>query len=508
MSLVQRRLFGSAKLLCSYAKLLNRPHFKPLKETLSKVDTVDVSAARQIVNLLEKLDVSARDQAAVHNDILATLVKDNYGISNVHLKALQDLSVQPSKEALLELIRSNPGRVDSSWDLFVKYRGTEVSDDIVHAVIQKIIQMDQAMIADGKHNLDVNDIAQIVILLESLSDKTALDPQLYESFLNDIFREELSCLLPLALSLAEVDSKVLKEKLVDATDIQFIHLLEKIDPQSIVNDEELLLLSLDRLKPSTSATETEIETKNKGLLLEAIEYARTVSKLPFEHTLFDEPLEDKKAKLFSQITGEVQNNKLDETNIQLALKLLRIVGLEIGDVKLALEMYHNYLIKYVSHSEELMFEAFLMLSYQAVKTNNKQLQQYSEAFIPANLDIRDSLYTKFLCGLILSKSKFSMDDALELYNDKNQVISKTADEHTLKSPFDRVTECLIMGYMLNRDIDFARVIFQEAMGQKLFSGTTITKSIKRHMAEYGEATEKGTIQESMEKRILDYLCSI
>lgn len=70
--------------------------------------------------------------------------------------------------------------------------------------------------------------------------------------------------------------------------------LKKIDPQSIVNDEELLLLSLDRLKPSTSATETEIETKNKGLLLEAIENARTVSKLPFEHTLFDEPLEDKK----------------------------------------------------------------------------------------------------------------------------------------------------------------------------------------------------------------------
>ncbi|KAL3235154.1 hypothetical protein RNJ44_02942 [Nakaseomyces bracarensis] len=491
-----------------YAKLLTKPHFSALGGDIPKTANEEslYSVVQTIIKSLNQSTLPNEEKAKIHNDIIESMVHKNYGISNLHLNELKKMNERVAPESLIALIRSNPGRVDSSWDLFLRHTDlTNIPKDAtIIAMVKKIIQMDDAMVKDGKTGLEIGEIVQIISLLNVLKDKSLVGEEIILPLFNEILSKNLTSLIPIILEF-QIPSETLLDKIVESTDKQFLNIIHKIPLNHIISNDLLLFRSLDYLNPTKRIENTEDEGKSQQILLEELEKVKQVPFLKSVTLATEEIDEAKKNDLFYQIISEIQKQKLDENDFDLALKLIRTFGMEIGDIKTALDLYHNYLTKFVSHSERLMFEVFLTLSYQAFKTGTSQLQQYSEAFIPASIDTNDKIYSNILRATILTKSRFDVEDALALYNSKNQQLNKDACESTSMSQFDEVTEALILAFLYNNDVDFARVILEGAMGQKLFSGSTATKAIKSHLALYGEAVEQGTQKEVMENRILNYM---
>lgn len=73
---------------------------------------------------------------------------------------------------------------------------------------------------------------------------------------------------------------------------------------------------------------------------------------------------------------------------------------------------------------------------------------------------------------------------------------------------DVLTESLILAFLSRDDADFARVIFDGALGEKLISGPTAAKKIKNLLAQYGEALETKTSKQVMQTKIEHYMESI
>lgn len=490
-----------------YANLLTRPHFTALQDNIPETANEEslYSVSKAVVDSVRKSNISNEDKAKVHNDMIESLVNKNYGISNLHLDELKKLNKRVAPESLISLIRSNPARVESSWDLFVKYTDPLITpdDEIVVELLRKIVQMDKNCSEEVDSGIEINEVAQILSLLNNVKDKSLVGEDVLLPLLDEIFSRQHTSLLPVLLEFNLPVEKLL-EKLLEATDKQFFYIIQSIPVDDIVSNELLLFRSLDLLNLNASLESTENERENHRLLSKELERIQKVQFLK-PTILPEESTSSSKGTFFNEIIDEIQSKNLDENNLRLALKLVRIYGMELGDIKTALDLYHKYLMRYVSQAETLMYEVFLTLSYQAFKTGTSQLQQYAEAFIPASLDIHDTLYSHVLRASILTKSKFSVEDSLALYNSKNQQLNREAKESTLMSQFDEVTEALVLAFLYNNDVEFARVILEGAMGQKLFSGPTATKAIKSHLAIYGEAVEKGIQKEVMEQRILNYL---
>lgn len=491
-----------------YAKLLTRPHFSKLEGDIPKSANADslYSVSRAVVDSLNKSSITNEDKAKIHNDMIESLVHTNYGISNLHLNELRKLNQKVAPGSLIALIRSNPGRVDSSWDLFLKYTdpAKAPSDDAIVEVMKKVIHMENSMTEEESSGLDIREIAQVVLLLTNIQDKSTVKEDILVPLFEEVFSKKLTSLLPIILE-HQLPVQTLLEKLPEGTDKQIFNIIQNIPVNDIISNELLLFKSLNYLHPNSTLENTEDETKNHQLLLDELERLKSIQFLKPAVIPEEDTSLTRKSSLFNEIVETVQSQKLDENNLNIALKLIRIYGMELGDIKTALDLYHNYLIKYVSHSEDLMYEIFLTLSYQAFKTGTSQLHQYAEAFIPAGLDINDRLFSNILRVTILTKSKSDVEDSLALYNSRNQQLQKDANETTLMSQFDEVTEALILAFLYNNDVEFARVILEGAMGQKLFSGSTATKAIKSHLALYGDAVETGTQKEVMEQRILNYM---
>ena len=106
------------------------------------------------------------------------------------------------------------------------------------------------------------------------------------------------------------------------------------------------------------------------------------------------------------------------------------------------------------------------------------------------------------------RDRFDVAKSLDLYNSKIQTLSREKDDVTGMAPSDLVTQSLILAYLSKQDIDFARVIFDGAVGERVITGLPSVTEIKKLMAKYGDAVENGDVKEIVDEEILALLKTI
>lgn len=99
--------------------------------------------------------------------------------------------------------------------------------------------------------------------------------------------------------------------------------------------------------------------------------------------------------------------------------------------------------------------------------------QYAEAFIKEDFDSK--LESKIQSVLIVANAKANIDLSLKIYNSNISAAKREKDKYTDLAESDVLTESLILAFLSRDDADFARVIFDGALGEKLISGPTAAK---------------------------------
>lgn len=123
-------------------KLLRHPSFDPIRHHLPEdITTIDpYSLSQNVIESLNKLEVPKKDAAMVHNMMIENLSDLDYGVATIHSNNLRDLDLKPSLPAIKQIIRNNPGRVQSSWELFTQYKASmeNVPDELMEVVLEKL----------------------------------------------------------------------------------------------------------------------------------------------------------------------------------------------------------------------------------------------------------------------------------------------------------------------------------------------------------------------------------
>lgn len=510
MSINRRFLSQSLRILHSkrpnlsevYVDLFEQQCFKSLRSQLPQhLDDLEPHQLSQSLNeIISKSGMSKKEASLIHNSLIQKLSKFEYGISTLHSKELQKIGESPNYNSIKEIIRNNPGRVLDSWELLFKY-APKLSDELLATALESIVSLN-AVDKSEKRDFSTLAAAQCIILLDNISQKEVVKPELIEKLLIYALDNDLSYVLPSILSFGLSSLKVFESRYENVTPLQ-IFLLNKFCPFDLLKQSKSLLYkTIDILGRKATIEGNENELLHAEILIQDV--SRLKLGIPSSWRVPDVVARPQDSSMaFLKLFDQIHTDKQDRNDFTVAQKLMRIFGTYRDNTKISLELYHSYLTSYPGFSHELMFETCLALAFQSYRTSNQTLLRYSEAFIPP--DAHPSMLANIYCALILANSKFTVDESLEIYNNCIDQFSNENDPKTSISPQGMITESLILAYLSKAEIQFARVVFEGAVREGVIKGPTAIRRVKKLLSLYGDAIEKDELLNNMEQKVLSTL---
>ncbi|CAI1514582.1 hypothetical protein SEUBUCD646_0J02000 [Saccharomyces eubayanus] len=488
--------------------LLTHRSFDPIRRHLpTDIASADpYSLSQNVIKSLNTLGLPKEDAAIIHNMMIENLSNLDYSIATIHSKNLHELDLKPSISAIKQIVKNNPGRVESSWELFTKYKASVeiIPDELIEVVLEKIINFDNAEKVDGKKQLTFQDLVRCLYLIDHLSPNHVISSKLVESILTYTIDNGIPNVFAFLLK-HKIPLNFFDKYIDEMTPCQIFELYRFFPIDVVITNIPILHKCVAVLGKNETIplTEEEKETTTK---LE--EEAEIVKLQCHDNWNLDIPKEDayKTEDAFKNLFVEIQKRELDRKDFGLALTLLRVTGVFKGNISLFFELYHEYLLRFERNEDSLMFEAFLTLCYQGYKRDNSKMLQYAEAFVKEGTSAK--LQSQIFSVLIVANAKTNIDLSLEIYNSNIAKAHREKDESTDLSESDILTESLILAFLSKDDADFARVVFDGALGEKVLSGPTAAKKIKKLFAQYGEAVEAKESIKVMQSRIEHYMENI
>lgn len=456
-------------------------------------------ANRFKVMLEQNPRISFDERVNIHNKLIEEMTRYEFAVAAIHSKELQKISAQLSIPAFIEVLRNNPGRVKSSWEFFEEnYKLVKKSDQALVSVIEKLVYFDPVDIQDGKSKMTVQDLARTICLISLLEEKSNLPQHIWEKIILNAIQTNSSIVLPVIFEGIPNHYEItLPLDLAEITDYQIISLLSKRNLDSLFKDNKELFVkyfSLLGVNDTIHLTEDEIQAYdalNKELerLKKCVEIDLQTPELP----------KFKTQESFDEIVSYIISSELDKNELDWARMMLRYLGLHKGDTKMALKLYHEYLMAHPSHYGDLMYEMFLCFAYQSFVGSNDKLLQVAETLVPSDIDSKTRV--NILRALILVNSKSDPHQSLQIFNNNIQNTSKEKNPITEISDSALLVEALILAFLRNKDRDFAHVIFEGAAREKIIDGPTSVKRIKNILTLYGESIEQDQCQKVMDEEI-------
>lgn len=493
----------------AYINLFAHPCFDPIRKdiptTFEDMDPYTVS--NKVGESLKASNSLSKEQSAlIHNKLIEDLSQYDYGIASIHSRKLKNIDQSVTSAALLAMLKNNPGRVSSSWELFVEHMGIydELPDEILVTVLNKVVYFDPADIKDGKQALDLSDVVHAVLLLNKIQNSQVVASDIIDKLVSSCIELKATFLLPYIIEY-KPQINLFIEKLDELTPYQLYLVGKRFPFEDILSHKQLLYQLVDTLGKNDKILISEEEEVTNQRIDEHLAFIKKQLNTNWNLSVNSMKSIDT-YETFGELLDQIAAVELYKSDLKLAKQILRIIGVFKNDTKSFMDLYHICVSAHPDNEQELFFEAFLSLTYQGYKTANETALQFAEAYIPATTS--DAFKAKILCVQILANAKFNVDESLRIYNDNIHLLSKTKDEESNLTSVDVVTESLIIAYLANRDLEFARVIFEGATRGKLLSGATAIKNIKTTLAMYGEAVENSDVDVLMDDKIKSYLQNI
>lgn len=485
-----------AELIKEHEKLISKlPHGKQVEEAEKLYEF-----SKGLVDKLQKTpEVPEDKEKKLLNELIETFTKHNYGVAILALRQLEKKLKMSKKEELLssaalaELIKHNPGRNSTSWELFEKYGKTGAEDALKLLVLRKLIHGDKAEVKEGKaaSKVDLNKAIKVFLLLKGLSSQNIIKPEDFLKLAEDLISSGLGkSLLKVALPV-EVVKKILeaqKKKGEEVKPEDAFHLFQSAKAhggiESIPSDLlEAAILPISKVQLNKHRKSTD-------------NYELLKSLSPSIKAIKDED----PSTVASQIAAELQKRGLDK-EFPVMVNLIKAYGFYGKDAKKANELFQKYQTKLPAEhpgQNKLKTAIALVFAYKAIHDNDSKLIEVAKALIPQ----KPKPSASNLASLILAHSWFGdKAKSLETYNKALGLFLKPKSDPKNVAARGKLIHALILATLLHDELGLARFIKTKAVENKLLSHEDEKKTglLFKH---YGKAKEDAQGDHVLFRRIM------
>lgn len=455
-----------------------------------KYDCSDPYELSEFVNqALKRRSLDSDQIILIHNKMIEELTGHEYGISVIHAKKLEQLGGKLSKKSMLEIIKNNPCRVSDSWELLQKLPKELWVDDLLLAAVKNTISK-KTYEENGKVILPLKSLAQCIILLQHIDCKQNIEKDVVDALVDHTLEYKASFALQPLLQCGSASLEPFIKRIDELNSYQIYQAYKNFPLDSLKAEKSFFLKIVNTLgkfqEIIVSKEEIEANSELKKCLQELGESSIFNDMSKSQHSSQD----------YLHLRQYISANELDKSDLKLALTLMRIEGVYRENLGQVLELYHSYLLSYRYDANKLMFEVFLSFASESFKKTNPAMLDYSKVFFSSDNSETDTV--NIIRVLMLANSKFDVEKSLELYNRNIEAFAK--NKESLASSL--LTESLIVAYLANQDLSFARVIFEGAIREKILSSHSVIKKLKSLFKSYGNAVEQGNVKDVMHKEIL------
>lgn len=439
----------------------------------------DIDSIHNLIKLVKSHEgLEKSEKSAIINNLLSYGLKHDFSL---YYTAKKFDNHKWSPDALISLIDSNPGRVDQSWDLYLRH-GKDVENDMLYSkILEKLLLGEKIEISDNEFEIDVGRLAKSLALVDKLrfpEDNAQLE---------NLIKGLIDLKVVSGLSLSRLKNEFIESKLMqmDLDNLSFLKLFRMVFHRSpgILPKEALCkaLTISHQLDEKLVNEDNKIEKKNFQMLRNV--HAEISQLNEVEYSSFDN---DSIIQLRKDLLSYLEENRLDmdktPESILIRLKLIETYGMDINDIKLALAKYHTYQTHEKFGIEFIQHKLIQSFCFQAIKESNEHYLKIAETLLTV-----ENIPIKVLQCYIMANSEFNIDKSLEVYNDYIQNVSRSVNEHTGRSPSGLMTESLMLCNLYHNDREFAYLLFDKAVANGILSDEHEIATVKKLFKVYGDS---------------------
>ncbi|ODV87881.1 hypothetical protein CANARDRAFT_26069 [[Candida] arabinofermentans NRRL YB-2248] len=480
-----------------YDKIINQ-HHDFISETSDKneIDQMYDLSNELLKLIITDQSLSSEQKNKYLNLLIEKFTKFDYSVFATVSRKL-DMS-NLSLESIIEVIKYNPGRVNSSWELFKKFKGTPANDELHIQVLKKLINGDKMEIQDGNVALDLNKAKSVLEVYLLLKDKSLLDDATKKRFITEFIKLDLAK----AITIIETSSELIEEILNESKDLKN-------------SDHFYLYASLKEEERQLSASLL------KKLLnpISNLQMVKLEESENFKALLEGQPLylgDHTPASSTQEIIDQITKLETDQDDQSTRKDILKSLGFHSRDMEGAIEKFDKFQTKVPESSRELnelRSIASLIFVHECIESNKSDLLQFAEVLIPQS----PLPPASNLASLILYHGWFGNGEkALDIYNKSlNLFMSKPGESSEEKNVFiekedaesrGKLIHALVLSTLLTGDLELAQFIKSKCKENNLLDSPSEIRMNESFKA-YGELVENSKsdmvlIREGMRKAML------
>ncbi|CDK29992.1 unnamed protein product [Kuraishia capsulata CBS 1993] len=478
------------RLYSSVSKVIPR-ELKPYHDRLSSLN--DSGEARDVVEASETDSELNEDfKSQLYNQVIRQFARSDYSVVNEFSGKLTKLGKHLEPGALIEAIKYNPGRVNTSWEIYEKFAPNAALE--ASPVLAQILYLEV---------LEKLCLGELIDIEEGY--------EMDEKSLGKAFQLVGKLVAPVPESLR----KVLVEACIKLDLVPMIALLEVQDAHledlilTLENEEEKIL-QLWKLVNESSANVQVFKTVIPVIARNIKEESGKQEKLQkfiknaqiSEDSALKTLLDLKASKLLENTLKRLQDLKADsgahDDALGVRLLLLKSIGIYSEDLKKTLELFHKYQSVEKYKREDLQKSMAVILAYHSVLSGNQILLQVSESMIP-----QTPIPAECTAALILANGALgNPENSLDIYNANIQNVSKDNLNQLEISDSALLTESLIAVYLGQQDRDFAELIRNGATSSGLISRDTGVTRVKAMFKNYGDLVEEADTESRLNAMLI------
>lgn len=421
-------------------KMLRFIRFNSISTIKNQLINGEVPITKQLIEKSVKNDELPQLKAILkqNSGLLTPLVKNdliNYIPQDFSIYyLLKDQEHHWTSTQIASLIKSNPERVDTSWELYLRHgpqsqaltqTDANIQDEVYKTLIEKLLIEPSD-----------SDWAKILYGYRKLQDKGLVQESIFAKLVEQNSTN---------LAFFDFPYEFLLIKVNGLSESQFSVVFQKLfqdDPEKLPYDIYIKAInSFKSIKPNTEFISTfrQITNEKEDITYNELEITDILSYI-----------EDK---------GLDINDNVPES-LLLRLKIIEIYGMELNDFDKLLKKYHQYQTRSKFGFEliqNLLIQCYCLKSFDE---SNKEILPLINALMLENVPI------KVIQCLILTNSAFGTDTSLEIYNKYIGHVSNTPNEFTNRSPAGLLNESIMLAFLYNNDREFASIIFDKLAANK------------------------------------------
>ncbi|KAI5965914.1 uncharacterized protein KGF55_001278 [Candida pseudojiufengensis] len=186
-------------------------------------------------------------------------------------------------------------------------------------------------------------------------------------------------------------------------------------------------------------------------------------------------------ELSEAITHYINDSTIDLKSENLPLRKLIIenYGIIQKDTEELLLKYHEYESKAKYGIDNVMFSIVKSYAYLAILKNSEIDKKIADTLLPSTITVQ------LLQILVILRSYFNVDDGLKSYNHYVPELSSKVNESG-NSQKGLLTRSIILGFLANNDKNFAWLLFEKAIENKMIDNESEIASIKKLFKQYSD----------------------